>query len=433
MATQKLLFLELNEVNFEYVQAYAELGLLPELAGLIDQYGVSTTTSESKYEELEPWIQWVTAHTGLNLKDHGVYRLGDIVDADLPQVWETLESKGVTVGAISPMNAVNKTKSARFFVPDPWTRTTTTGSYLLKKMYGAISEAVNENSSSSFSASSIFWLLAGAAVYARPTNYLKYMQFAFSAIRRPWMKAMFLDLLLADVFVCLTRKARPGFATLFLNAGAHIQHHYMFNSHAYKGDQVNPSWYVDPKDDPVLDVYSLYDRVVGQIRRSFPECRIMIATGLHQDPHEKLTFYWRLKDHSNFLSTIGVPFEQVLPRMSRDFLITCNDAEEARVAQQILESVKSSEQISMFEVDNRGADLFVMLTYSKDIGPDFHFSVSGVEHAGFRDHVSFVAIKNGQHNGIGYFLDTGIEQNGVDPEFPLAGIYSRVNEALVTQ
>jgi hypothetical protein len=69
---QQLLFLELNEINFDYVATYCRRGLLPHLGRLIRDSGVARTVSEQRYEDLEPWIQWVTAHTGLRLADHGV-------------------------------------------------------------------------------------------------------------------------------------------------------------------------------------------------------------------------------------------------------------------------------------------------------------------------------------------------------------------------
>src|SRR4026207_498000 len=74
----RLLLLELNEVNFEFVEAYTRRGELPNFAALFQQHGFTRTTSETSYEQLEPWIQWVTAHTGKSLAEHSVFRLGDI-------------------------------------------------------------------------------------------------------------------------------------------------------------------------------------------------------------------------------------------------------------------------------------------------------------------------------------------------------------------
>lgn len=405
-----VLLLALNEVNFDHVRSYVRQGKLPVLGRLLERHGLVETTSEKNYEELEPWIQWVTAQTGKPLAEHGIFRLGDIVQHDIPQIWEVLETQGLTVGAISPMNAKNRCRSAAFFVPDPWTSTTVTGSWLMKKFHGAVAQAVNENAQSRLTASSAAWLLAGLAVYARPANYGRYLSLAASALRRrSWAKALVLDQVLADVFLTFSKRKTPDFASLFLNAGAHIQHHYMFNSAAYSGPQTNPEWYIEADSDPVLEVYELYDHIVGQVLETFPDARLMIATGLHQDPHPETTFYWRLKDHAAFLKRIGVAFKQVKPLMSRDFMIDCADAEQAAAADRRLSGVKAADGTPLFDINNRGTDLFVMLTWSQDIGPGFEYYIDDIRHVGLRDDVAFVAIKNGRHNSIGYLLDTGAE------------------------
>lgn len=426
----KLLFIGLNEINFDHVRAYGAQGRLPSLQALIDVHGISETTSESRYDELEPWIQWVTAHTGLPLAEHGVFRLGDILKHDLLQIWEHLEAQGLKVGAISPMNAKNNTVNAAFFVPDPWTQTDLTARPLLKRLHGAVAQAVNDNARSRVTKGSAAWLLAGAAAYARAVNYGKYISLATSASRKPWAKAMFLDQLLADVFIGETRRTQPDFATLFLNAGAHIQHHYMFNSAVYSGKMRNPEWYVSPSADPVYEVYALYDRIVEQIHRAFPDSRLMISTALHQDPHPKVTFYWRLRDHAAFLRKIGLSFASVEPRMSRDFFISCTNSAEALEAEYILNSAVADDGTPLFEVDNRGNDLFVMLTYPNDITTDFTYCVGNVPYKALRDDVAFVAVKNGQHNGIGYFLDTGAGQAAHPEKFPLAELPQLICDAV---
>jgi hypothetical protein len=93
--------------------------------------------------------------------------------------------------------------------------------------------------------------------------------------------------------------------------------------------------------------------------------------------------------------------------MSRDFLVKCQSAEEARVAEQRLVSASSHDGVPLFEVDNRGADLFVMLVYPHEIFPGFAYSVGGEQYSGLDADVAFVALKNGKHNGVGYFVDTG--------------------------
>ncbi|WP_309091629.1 hypothetical protein [Phenylobacterium sp.] len=402
-----VLLLALNEVNFDAVRAYVGMGKLPALGRLIAEHGVTETTSERKYEELEPWIQWVTAHTGLTLAQHGVFRLGDIVQKDIPQIWEVLEAEGLKVGAVSPMNAKNRCRDAAFFVPDPWTETAVTGTPLMRKFYTAVAQSVNENASARMTLSSAFWLALGLAVYARPRNYGRYLSLMLGALRgRSWARALVLDLVLADLFVAEARGRRVDFGSLFLNAAAHIQHHYMFNSKAYNGPQTNPEWYIPSRYDPVLEVYEVYDAIIAQIRQRFPDARLMLATGLHQDPHPETTFYWRLRDHSAFLDQIGLSPTRIQPLMSRDFLVEFADEAAAAMAERRLASVRGEDGAPLFETDNRGRDLFVMLVWPKDIPQDFTYFIDGQAYRGLRDQVAFVAIKNGRHNGIGYLLDT---------------------------
>jgi len=429
---QQLLFLELNEINFDYVASYAGRGGLPNLGRLIRRNGVSRTVSEHRYEDLEPWIQWVTAHTGMPLAAHGVFRLGDIVHKDLPQIWEQLEGHGLSVGAISPMNAKNRLRQAAFFVPDPWTPTPPTATARLASLYEGIAQAVNENAQSRVSARSLAGLLAGFASYARPANYGAYLHLAASSRKHPWRKALVLDLLLADVFVREVRRTAPDFASLFVNAGAHIQHHYLYSSACYEGPHRNPPWYLPAGADPVHEAYALYDRIVGQVIAAFPGARVMVATGLHQDPHDRVTYYWRLREHAAFLARIGVDCRRVEPRMSRDFLVVCESTAQAGRAADRLTRARAADGAPLFAVDNRGSDLFVELVYAGEIAPGFVFSIDGETFTGLDREVAFVALKNGRHNGIGYFLDSAASRDALPvPEFPLAEVHARILDALV--
>lgn len=414
---KKLLFLELNEVNFEFVEHYAKRGALPTFARLMASHGYARTRSESVYELVEPWIQWFTVHTGMPYEEHKVFRLGDGARADARQIWEELSTRGVKVGAFSPMNAGNRLADAAFFVPDPWTRTGVAAPALMRAAYEAICQAVGDNAEGRIGPASALRLAAGLAAYARPSNWHEYLRFGSLGVRRRWARAVFLDRFLADCFVYLWKCTRPGFATLFLNGAAHIQHHYLFNSAAYQGTYRNPSWYLPAGMDPVLQIYRLYDRIIAECLALDPELRLMMATGLHQDPVEAPVFYWRLRDHAGFLRRLGCEFERVEPRMSRDFLVVCANASQASATQNLLTGQRAPDGLPIFEVDNRGETLFVTLTYPHDIPAEL------------AKDVVFVAIKNGRHNGIGYFLDTGARAAPHDEPIPLAQLWQRMVSA----
>ena len=82
LSKKNLLLVELNEVNFDLVRSYVGKHHLPGFKKLF-QLNNFKTTSEEKYELLEPWIQWPSIHTGKTAKEHGIFRLGDVVNSNL--------------------------------------------------------------------------------------------------------------------------------------------------------------------------------------------------------------------------------------------------------------------------------------------------------------------------------------------------------------
>ncbi len=407
MGKKKLILIELNEINFNYVREYIKYDKLPNFKRLVDGNFIETT-SEANYDELEPWIQWVSVHTGQELAEHKVFRLGDIVNSDLNQIFEKVESKGFSVGCISPMNAANKLTKPSYFIPDPWTKTKSDNSFWSTKLTEVIQQAVNDNAQSKVSLKSFFFLATGLLRFARFKNYLKYIKLVLSVRGQPWAKAMFLDLFLHDVHWTLLKGKKPDFSTLFLNAGAHIQHHYLFNATPLL-EQVevkNPEWYISSNADPLLDLLELYDDLIGEYLNCGYD--LIIATGLTQVPFTHQKYYWRIKEHSNFLDKLKITYKSVAPRMTRDFLIEFSTEEDALKAEGILNDVVSvKDGIKLFdEIDNRQHSLFVTLTYPNQLGSEF--VIRSQEHEfNIKNDLAFVAIKNGMHSQIGYLFTQG--------------------------
>ena len=401
----KTILLGLNELNFDFVKYYITKGELQNFKRLFEIQPPIISSSEKEYKLLEPWIQWVSIYTGLSFKEHGVFRLGDIVEKpELSQLFEELESKGINVGTVSPFNADNRLKSPAFFVPDPWTVTKLSGSRLVEKVYKSIRQLVNDNAQSKVSLSSLLNLGIGFLVFIPIRKWASYFKRILN-FKKPGMKAIILDMLLADIFIQLFGKSNTDFGHLFLNSAAHVQHHYLFNSDAYAGDLKNPEWYCPKGYDPLIQILRGYDQIIGELL-SDKSTKLIVATGLHQVPHESLTFYWRLKNHAEFLNEIGLnSYKEVIPRMSRDFLVQFGSIEDANTAEKLLLSFKgSSDDSQVFTVDNRGESLFVELVWSKDIKvTDYIYSDDrDIKVDSFKNYTAFVAIKNGEHHGDGY-------------------------------
>lgn len=427
MSKKKLVLIELNEINLDYVKEYIKVEKLPNLKKILNG-NIRETSSEATYGELEPWIQWVSVHTGKSLAEHKVFRLGDIVNTNLNQIFEKVESDGFKVGCISPMNASNNLKNPSYFIPDPWTQTKSDDSFWSTKLSAVIQQVVNDNAQSKVAFKSLVYLALGLLRFARFKNYLKYLKFALAASPKPWAKAMFLDLFLHDVHWTLLKKNKPNFSTFFINAGAHIQHHYLFNAKVFKEPNglKNPDWYISDKSDPLLELLKLYDEIIGE----YLQCGydLIIATGLSQIPFTKEQYYWRIKNHAAFLNKLNVKFKSVFPRMTRDFLIEFYSEEEASAAENILKDVVSSnDNIKLFEeIDNRKKSLFVTLTYSKNLPDEFIIQSNKVEF-NINNDLAFVAIKNGMHSPKGYLFTYGDFENDFKNGSHVKGIYNLIN------
>jgi hypothetical protein len=409
---KRLILLELNEINFDVVEKYldADSTRFPALKKLLAGAHIRTSC-EKQYEELEPWIQWVSVHTNKTYAEHGVFRLGDIVGSSAPQIFEQLEEAGYKVGAISAMNAENRLKNPAYFIPDPWTQTHTDSSWWSRSLGQAVSQAVNDNAQARITLKSALQVALGLLRFARVKHYQKYLSLIFASRQKPWLKPLVLDLLLHDLHWTLFNKKRPNFSTLFLNAGAHIQHHYFFNAEPIRKESKNknPSWYIGENQDPLADVLGLYDMIVGDYFAR-ADTDVVLATGLAQKPYESVKFYYRLNTHADFLRGLGIEFSEVLPRMTRDFLITFEHDDHALAAQSLLASIRVGDDDNPLfgEIDNRGTSLFVTLTYPLEITAATNYCVDDRK-LPLLPEVSFVAIKNGMHQEEGFaFFTRGI-------------------------
>jgi hypothetical protein len=406
---KRLILLELNEVNFDIVKKY--LDLYPRKFKAMEKLIAGAqikTSSEKKYEELEPWIQWVSVHTGKSYCEHKIFRLGDIVGSNESQIFEKLEDAGIRVGCLSPMNAENRLRNPAYFIPDPWTRTATDRSWWSKTLSRAVSQAVNDNSHSRITLTSAASILAGLVRFAKFRHYKTYLGLIARSCGAPWRKALALDLLLHDWHMSLFDRTQPQFSTLFLNAGAHIQHHYFFNAEPIRlqGGMRNPSWYVPPNIDPIHEMITVYDKVVGEYLNR-DDLEMILATGLSQRPYDRTKFYYRLKDHAAFLTRINIKFDKTYPRMTRDFLVEFSSEAEANTAEITLRKIRvEPEGEPIFaEIDNRGKSLFVTLTYPNEITEEMRIN-AGDQFLALKNHVAFVAIKNGMHQEEGFAFFT---------------------------
>lgn len=405
MAKPKLIVLALNEINFDVVARYAERELLPGFKKLMECFRSIETFAEDQYTQLEPWIQWVSVHTGKPFKEHGVFRLGDMAYNEIPQLFELLEKRGLKVGAVSPMNARNDLKQPAYFIPDPWTCTTSDGSPFSERLTRMLRQTVNDNSQGKISARSLTTLVEAVVRTLHPSTTPRLLKLVAASRGRAWLKSLVLDQLIHMIHLSLLRRTQPDVSFVFFNAGAHIQHHYFFNSPHSGVVTKNPDWYAPKDADPIRDMLFVYDEMLQDyLAKASSGTRLMVATGLSQIPYDKTKFYYRLTDHAAFFKRIGVDCQRVLPRMTRDVELVFNDRESAEACIAKLSAVvMEHDSTPLFtEIEDRGNSIFATLTYPREIKQSARVLFAGGVIEDFSSMVTFVAIKNGMHSTKGY-------------------------------
>jgi len=412
MKNNKLILLSFNELNFNFIRYYLKNKKYKNFSKIIDK--ISQTKSETQYELLEPWIQWVSIYTGKKADQHKIFRLGDIVKFKEETIFDQID-KNYSVGAICPMNINNNLKSSGYFIPDPWTDTESDNNFWSKKIHSTISFFVKNNAYKSFSIKNYLNLLIIIIKFISFKNIYLYIFLILTSSKYKWRKALFLDLLLNDIHLKLINKKRVNFSNLFLNSFAHIQHHYFLLSPAIGNINFKiPEWYKkNITKDPLEEALYIYDKILGDYL-SLKDYKLIIATGLTQVPYDILKFYYRLRNHNIFFEKFNIEFCKVLELMSRDFILQFDDDTKCMDAADIIKNI-SLNNTNLFKVDNRGNNLFITLTYPYEIRAEDKIFINGNNKINLLDFVSFVAIKNGMHSGDGFYYDNfsyrKIEQN----------------------
>ena len=427
-----ILSLELNELNVNYIKQYADMGYLPNFSKIIDSDAIAKTISEPSYPYLEPWIQWPTVYTGLPQSEHGLFRLGDSDNLKSDQVWEKLEKKGFSVGAICPMNAANRCDNPDFFIPDPWTDTRLVGDKKLADVYKIVRALVNDNASINFSMMHMLKIALKTCSFFKLSAFLRIMKDVPLILRYKWAKAAVLDMLFFSICIRLIDKHRSDFCSIFLNAAAHIQHHHTYDATAYNGDKRNPAWYSDAREsgvDPLLFIYKYYDWMLGYLA-SRDDISVVMATGLSQLPNEVDHFQYRIADLDGFNELFAVDGITIKMRMSRDFLIT-GDLNSLKNANNMLQEFRVGD-MPLFNIDDRGDSLFCQVSY---FGAPEALKICLVNGLSMNLSGMFVlvSVENGIHQTTGYVADIdnilGSSIKGNTSEVPLENLHGLILDA----
>jgi hypothetical protein len=409
----RVIQIELNEVSADIVNKLVVKGELPTFEKIQKSWKYLETTSESTYHEIEPWIQWITAHTGKFFNDHKIFNLGDADLLEHRQIWEVLSESGIESAVIGAMNAVRgtNTKGGVFF-PDPWAKNGRTYPESLQPLWDVVSRKVQGHASSQPQfhdmraiLGTTFQYKISPILYARILNQIVNQR--FNPLVK-WKLAALFDEFLAEIFLHVLGEKRFKFCSVFLNAVAHYQHHYWrcFEPNIFDRSIKAPDCRAN--DNPILVGYKAYDRILAKIlnRVDLSKDLVMIVSGLSQIPFTEKEKqggmnYYRLIDHQKFLNACGLSDMVAYPLMSRDWQVKFANRDEESKIKDVLGKL-TVDQAPLFNIrSDRDSYCFVETRITKSVKSGTPIMYGQKQVALFDECFVNIAVKSGHHTGIG--------------------------------
>jgi hypothetical protein len=365
-----MILLEFNELSPALMSTFIDQGYLPNFKRLRESSQVFTTNAEEVAPNLDPWIQWVTVHSGLSYDEHGIFHLGDGHKLAVKSLWDLIAAQGKTIWVCGSMNIKYETPVRGAVVPDPWTVGVKPSPAELEPYYLFVQRNVQEYTNDRVPLSKGDYLrflkfMVMHGLSARTvTSIVRQLWSERRTGKGKWKRATILDKLQRDVFLHYFRKLRPSFSTFFLNSTAHFQHAHWRN--------MDPEPFkIKPTDADQAEYqhavrygYEEMDRIVGEIVAAAPANAIVIlATALSQQPcliYEDIggkTFY-RARTFEPLIEFAGITgCQKVEPVMSEEFHLRFGNERDAADAAERLSALRVGGRPAM-QVERRETNVF---------------------------------------------------------------------------
>ena len=422
-AQKRTFVLELNEVNLNLLSDLVTAGRLPAFNRLFQTHRLVPTLAREPYGKLEPWIQWVSAHSGLDQAGHGAFNLTDAQHADFDQVWDLLEDAGIPCGIVSPMNARRGRLKRGFFLPDPWSAERDVWPEELAPVDRFISERVNNHNINLERGSSKIAFAQTCLDIGIPPRALARLAWHYLRSRvdpaTKWRLAAQFDRFVVEATLAMMRRRPVRHVSVFLNAVAHYQHHYRSRHNPGRWSRVAPGLFrhVNPleksnlkvEDDPVAYGFAVYDRILARVRQAAPDARILVVTALSQVPFEGYEggrgfFLYRPYEHERLFETLGLGATRVVPLMSRDVMLYfADDAERARAVARLAAFRVGDEPVFAW-TEEKGSRLFVKVAYTFAADATTRIERADGPPLVFEDWFKLITFKTGHHHPQGFVL-----------------------------
>jgi hypothetical protein len=355
-----VVLIEFNELSPILVDRFVKQGKLPNFERFRSESQVFVTEADERAPYLEPWIQWITVHSGLNYREHGIFKLGDGHLLDEQCVWDVLSEAGFRVWVCGSMNIRFDRPLRGWVLPDPWATEVQPYPNELFPYFNFVQRNVVE-----YTKDRVPLTLAD---FVRFIRFMLGHGLSASTVRRivqqlvgerigtrmRWRRAVLLDRLQFDLFRSHYCDHKPDFSTYFVNSTAHFQHFYWRNLQP-ELFKVKPSAADQAQfQDAVLFGYQQMDQLLDEfIALAGEDATLILCTALSQQPclkyeEEGGKVVYRPRDFNAFLDFAGIRGRfKIAPIMAEEFLVYFDSEACACEAEQRLLSLQVEKRPAM--------------------------------------------------------------------------------------
>jgi Type I phosphodiesterase / nucleotide pyrophosphatase len=429
--SQRVVLLEFNELTPSLMSRFIETGRLPNFKRFYDESLVFTTVAAEREPHLEPWIQWVTVHTGLNYQDHKIFHLNEGHGLDRPRVWEILAEHSLRSWICGSMNVRQPASALCDVLPDPWCTKVTPQPEQLKPFFAFVQQNVLEhtNNQQGLTTKDYLSFLRFMALHGLSSATVRDIVEQLIRERQTgdkWKRVVLLDRLQCDVFQHYFVRHKPHFSTLFLNSTAHYQHAY-WDSMDPEAFSHRPSAETVAKFEKAIQFgYEQMDELLGRIVRfAGPETTVVFTTGLSQQAAGDAAYvFYRPRRFESLPELAGVQSPcTAAPVMTQQFYLEFQNAATAAEAHASLQRLTADGR-PLLEMRLEGHRIFTGCARHDVVAEDTAIA-GGVRPARFGELFYLMETgKTGIHHPYGLFwVRTPAHRHAVEQQpVPLAAV-----------
>lgn len=409
--------LEFNELTPSLMNQFIDAGHLPNFQLLQSESTVFRTDARATGEWLNPWVQWVTIHSGLEASEHEVYRLSNAYKLKTPAIWDVISEAGGNVWVCGSMNPWCSEALNGHILPDPWSHQVNPypqgefevyDNFVRKNVqeHASGTDPVTWFNSIQFVADLMKRGLRAATAYQIATQLMKER-----LGRHRWKRAAVLDTIQCDLFEWYYKKYQPSFATFFSNSTAHYQHKFWRNMQP-EAFSIRPTASEQRTyKNAILYSYQQMDRIVGRILKLAPQATIMLISGLSQQPfqekdHEGGLRHYRLHGKNALTEVLKICGEfSYEPIMADEFFLRFLNEIDAEQCAMRLNSIRLPDGTPAFSAELDGNDVIAQCRCRVLMPENAQLTIGGEkQQVDFNKVFYWVdSLKSGTHHPAGIF------------------------------